>query len=155
MRETQQNGGYKVSSSFGTYMLINAAYAAHPDGVDPVGWPHPVRRRHRLQGLKVTDTPRPVGGDLPYRRPGPRRRAVRATMGLQVVAIDIDDDKARAGGQAGRQVTVNAKTADAVAEVKATGGYGVLVTGCAAGVRPGDRAGQANGTIVFDGSAAR
>lgn len=35
--ESQQNGGYSVNGSFGSYMLVNTAYAARiPDNVDPV-----------------------------------------------------------------------------------------------------------------------
>lgn len=34
---SQRNGGYSVDGSFGTYMLVDAAFAARiPDGVDPV-----------------------------------------------------------------------------------------------------------------------
>ena len=37
MCEHQENGGYTVDGSFGTYMLVNADYAARiPDGADPL-----------------------------------------------------------------------------------------------------------------------
>ena len=56
--ESQQNGGYSVNDSFGTYMLVNAAYAPRiPDGVDPLE-PAPILCAGVTvyKGLKVTDT---------------------------------------------------------------------------------------------------
>lgn len=155
--EQQQNGGYSVNGSFGTYMLVNAAYAARiPDGVDPVEVaPILCAGVTVYKGLKVTDT-RPgqwvaisgVGGlghiAVQYAR----------AMGLRVVAIDIDDEKLALARRLGAEVTINGRTQDAVAEVQeATGGvHGVLVTA----VHPqafGQAIGLARrgGTIVFNG----
>ena len=94
--ESQQNGGYSVNGSFGSYMLVNAAYAARiPDGVDPLEVaPILCAGVTVYKGLKVTDT-RPgqwvaisgIGGlghiAVQYAR----------AMGLRVVAIDVDDSK--------------------------------------------------------------
>src|ERR1043166_6059558 len=155
--ESQQNGGYSVNGSFGTYMLVNAAYAARiPDGVDPLEVaPILCAGVTVYKGLKVTDT-RPgqwvaisgIGGlghiAVQYAR----------AMGLRVGALDIDDSKLALATRLGAEVVVNARTCDVVAEVqKATGGvHGVLVTA----VHPqafGQAIGLARrgGTIVFNG----
>jgi alcohol dehydrogenase, propanol-preferring len=155
--ESQQNGGYSVNGSFGSYMLVKAAYAARiPDNADPVEVaPILCAGVTVYKGLKVTDT-RPgqwvaisgIGGlghiAVQYAR----------AMGLRVVAIDIDDAKLALATRLGAEVAVNARTTDVVAEVqKATGGvHGVLVTA----VHP-QAFGQAigltrrGGTIVFNG----
>lgn len=155
--EQQRNGGYSVDGSFGTYMLVDAAYAARiPDGVDPVEVaPILCAGVTVYKGLKVTDT-RPgqwvaisgIGGlghvAVQYAR----------AMGLRVVAIDVDDSKLDLATGLGAEVVVNARTADVVAEVhRATGGvHGVLVTavhrdafGHAIGLA------RRGGTIVFVG----
>jgi alcohol dehydrogenase, propanol-preferring len=155
--ENQRNGGYTVDGSFGTYMLINAAYAARiPEGADPLEVaPILCAGVTVYKGLKVTDT-RPgqwvaisgIGGlghlAVQYAR----------AMGLRVAAIDIDDDKLALATRLGAEIAVNARTSDVVEEVqKATGGvHGVLVTA----VHP-QAFGQAiglvrrGGTIVFNG----
>lgn len=155
--ENQRNGGYTVNGSFGTYMLVNAAYAARiPEGADPLEVaPILCAGVTVYKGLKVTDT-RPgqwvaisgIGGlghvAVQYAR----------AMGLRVVAIDIDDDKLALATRLGAEIAVNARTHDVVEEVqKATGGaHGVLVTA----VHPqafGQAIGLARrgGTIVFNG----
>jgi alcohol dehydrogenase, propanol-preferring len=131
--ESQKNGGYSVNGSFGSYMLVNAAYAARiPDNADPLEVaPILCAGVTVYKGLKVTDT-RPgqwvaisgIGGlghiAVQYAR----------AMGLRVVAIDVDDSKRALATRLGAEVVVNARTSDVVAEVqKATGGvHGVLVT---------------------------
>jgi propanol-preferring alcohol dehydrogenase len=155
--ENQRNGGYSVNGSFGSYMLVDAAYAARlPDGVDPVEVaPILCAGVTVYKGLKVTDT-RPgqwvaisgIGGlghvAVQYAR----------AMGLRVVAIDVDDSKLELATSLGAEVVVNARTTDVVGAVlQATGGvHGVLVTA----VHP-EAFGQAiglarrGGTIVFVG----
>jgi D-arabinose 1-dehydrogenase-like Zn-dependent alcohol dehydrogenase len=61
--ESQQNGGYSVNGSFGSYMLVNAAYAPRiPDTVDPLEIaPILCAGVTVYKGLKVTDT-RPDSG---------------------------------------------------------------------------------------------
>lgn len=155
--ESQRNAGYTVNGSFGSFMLIDAAYAARiPEGSDPLEVaPILCAGVTVYKGLKVTDT-RPgqwvaisgIGGlghiAVQYAR----------AMGLRVVAVDIDDTKLALATRLGAEVAVNARTADVVAEVqKATGGvHGVLVTA----VHPqafGQAIGLARrgGTIVFNG----
>jgi propanol-preferring alcohol dehydrogenase len=155
--ENQHNGGYTVNGSFGSYMLVNTAYAARiPEGSDPLEVaPILCAGVTVYKGLKVTDT-RPgqwvaisgIGGlghiAVQYAR----------AMGLRVVAVDVDDSKLALAARLGAEVTVNATTSDVVAEVQnATGGvHGVLVTA----VHPqafGQAIGLARrgGTIVFNG----
>ncbi len=155
--ERQLNAGYAVNGSFGTYMLVNADYAARiPEGACPLEVaPILCAGVTVYKGLKVTDT-RPgqwvaisgIGGlghiAVQYAR----------AMGLHVVAIDVDDAKLELATKHGAEVTVNARTSDVIAEVvKATGGvHGVLVTA----VHPqafGQAIGLARrgGTIVFNG----
>lgn len=155
--ESQRNGGYSVNGSFGSYMLVNAAFAVRiPDGVDPLEVaPILCAGVTVYKGLKVTDT-RPGQWVAISGIGGLGHVAVQyaLAMGLRVVAIDIDDDKLALASRLGAEVTVNAKTADVVAEVQtATGGvHGVLVTA----VHP-QAFGQAialarrGGTIVFVG----
>lgn len=155
--ERQQNGGYGVDGSFGTYMLVNAAYAARiPDGVDLVEVaPILCAGVTVYKGLKVTDT-RPGQWVAISGIGGLGHVAIQYAhaMGLRVVAIDIDDSKLALAERLGAEVTVNAATSDVVADVqKATGGvHGVLVTA----VHPqafGQAIGLARrgGTIVFVG----
>ncbi|ORA50708.1 zinc-dependent alcohol dehydrogenase [Mycolicibacterium chubuense] len=155
--EHQRNGGYTVNGSFGSYMLVNAAYAARiPDGVDPVEVaPILCAGVTVYKGLKVTDT-RPGQWVAISGIGGLGHVAVQyaTAMGLRVVAIDVDDAKLALATSLGAEVVVNARTADVVAEVRnATGGvHGVLVTA----VHP-EAFGQAiglarrGGTIVFVG----
>ncbi|RZT18686.1 propanol-preferring alcohol dehydrogenase [Mycobacterium sp. BK558] len=155
--EHQRNGGYTVNGSFGSYMLVNAAYAPRiPDGVDPVEVaPILCAGVTVYKGLKVTDT-RPGQWVAISGIGGLGHVAVQyaTAMGLRVVAIDVDDSKLALATSLGAEVVVNARTADVVAEVRnATGGvHGVLVTA----VHP-EAFGQAiglarrGGTIVFVG----
>lgn len=155
--EHQRNGGYTVNGSFGSYMLVNAAYAARiPDGVDPVEVaPILCAGVTVYKGLKVTDT-RPGQWVAISGIGGLGHVAVQyaIAMGLRVVAIDVDDAKLGLATRLGAEIVVNARTADVVAEVQnATGGvHGVLVTA----VHP-EAFGQAiglarrGGTIVFVG----
>jgi propanol-preferring alcohol dehydrogenase len=155
--ESQQNGGYTVNGSFGTYMLVNADYAARiPDDADPVEVaPILCAGVTVYKGLKVSDV-QPgqwmaisgIGGlghiAVQYAR----------AMGMRVVAIDVDAPKLALAKSLGAEVAVNAKFGDAVETVKeATGGvHGVLVTAVHA-----EAFGQAialarrGATIVFNG----
>jgi propanol-preferring alcohol dehydrogenase len=155
--ESQQNGGYTVNGSFGTYMLVNADYAARiPDDTDPVDVaPILCAGVTVYKGLKVSDV-QPgqwmaisgIGGlghiAVQYAR----------AMGMRVVAIDVDAPKLALAKSLGAEVAVNARLDDAVETVKeATGGvHGVLVTAVHA-----EAFGQAialarrGATIVFNG----
>ncbi|MEB3020868.1 alcohol dehydrogenase AdhP [[Mycobacterium] crassicus] len=155
--ESQRNGGYSVNGSFGTYMLVDTAYAARiPDGCDPLEVaPILCAGVTVYKGLKETEASAGewvaisgIGGlghiAVQYAR----------AMGLRVLAVDVDDSKLALATELGAEVALNARTTDLAVEArKATGGvHGVLVTA----VHP-DAFGQAvglvrrGGTIVFNG----
>ncbi|MGB3895749.1 MAG: alcohol dehydrogenase AdhP [Mycolicibacter sinensis] len=155
--ESQRNGGYSVNGSFGTYMLVDAAYAARiPDGADPLEVaPILCAGVTVYKGLKESEVSpgqwvaiSGIGGlghiAVQYAR----------SMGMRVVAVDIDESKLALARELGAEIVLNARTADVAAEAhKAIGGvHGVLVTA----VHP-QAFGQAIGlvrrgaTIVFNG----
>lgn len=131
--ENQRNGGYSIDGSFGTYMLVNADYAARiPDGADPLEVaPILCAGVTVYKGLKVSDA-KPgqwvaisgIGGlghlAVQYAR----------AMGMRVVAVDVEVAKLALAKSLGAEVVVNAKRGDAVEAVQsATGGaHAVLVT---------------------------
>ncbi|MEZ0053135.1 propanol-preferring alcohol dehydrogenase [Mycobacterium sp. MAA66] len=131
--EHQSNGGYTVNGSFGTYMLVNADYAARiPHGADPVEVaPILCAGVTVYKGLKVS-------GALPGQWVaisgigGLGHIAVQYAhaMGLRVVAVDVDVAKLTLAKSLGAEVVVNARAGDAAEAVQhATGGaHGVLVT---------------------------
>lgn len=134
--ESQRNGGYGVNGSFGSYMLVNATYAPRiPNGVDALEVaPILCAGVTVYKGLKVTDT-RPGQWVAISGVGGLGHVAVQyaTAMGLRVVAVDIDDAKLALARRLGAEVTVDGRSAEAVALVQeATGGvHGVLVTAVA------------------------
>ncbi len=153
----QQNGGYSVNGSFGTYMLVDDRFAARiPDGVDLVEVaPILCAGVTVYKGLKVSET-RPGQWMVISGIGGLGHVAVQyaKAMGMRVAAVDIADDKLALARELGAEVTVNALTEDPVAAIaEQTGGaHGVLVTA----VHPqafGQAIGMARrgGTIVFVG----
>ena len=157
--EHQKLGGYTVNGSFGTYMLVNADFAARiPDGADPLEVaPILCAGITVYKGLKVTDTRAGqwvaitgIGGlghlAVQYAR----------ALGLRVVAIDIDDKKLDLARELGAEFTVNSHTVDdvvaAVCEATGGGAHGVLVTAVSTAAF-GQAIGFARrgGTIVLNG----
>ncbi len=131
--ESQQNTGYSVNGSFADYVIANPNYVGHI----PRDWALPKFHRRAVagvtvyKGLKVTDTKRGIGsrsrviGGL-----GHMAVQYAVAMGLNVVAVDVDDAKLRLAEQLGAALTVNARTSDPVAFVRSMigGAHGVLVT---------------------------
>ena len=131
--EQQQNGGYSVDGGYAEYVLADARYVARfPAGIDFIEMAPIICAGVTVyKGLKETET-RPgqwvaisgIGGlghlAVQYAR----------AMGLQVAAIDIDDDKLALAKSLGASLTVNAKKQDpGVFLKKMVGGmHGVLVT---------------------------
>ena len=128
--------GYSVNGGFADYVL------AHPDYVGHLARKHRFQTRsHRFlcagvtvyKGLKMTDT-KPGDTVAISGIGGLGHMAVQyaVAMGLNVVAVDIDDAKLDLATRLGARVTVNARTTeDPAAEVvRQTGGgvQGVLVT---------------------------
>ena len=132
--ESQHDSGYSVNGSFAEYAIGAAAYVGRlPDRVD-LGELAPILCAGvtTYKGIKEADV-RPgewiaisgVGGlghvAIQYAK----------AMGLHVAALDVSEDKLALARELGAEVTVDARSPDAVAVVtKQTGGgaHGVLVT---------------------------
>jgi alcohol dehydrogenase, propanol-preferring len=131
--DSQQNTGYSVNGGFAEYALADPNYVGHiPDGLDfePAA-PILCAGVTVYKGLKETDT-KPGDTVVISGIGGLGHVAVQyaKAMGLEVIAIDISDEKLSLARKMGADAVVNAKTTDAVAEVnKLCGGaQGVLVT---------------------------
>jgi propanol-preferring alcohol dehydrogenase len=132
--ETQHNSGYSVNGSFAEYAIGAAAYVARlPERTDFAALaPILCAGVTTYKGLKETEA-RPGEWVAISGLGGLGHIAVQyaKAMGLHVVALDVTDEKLALARDLGAEVTVNAKSPDAVAQVlKATNGgaQGVLVT---------------------------
>lgn len=132
--EAQHNSGYSVNGSFAEYAIGAAAYVARlPERTDFAALaPILCAGVTTYKGLKETEA-RPGEWVAISGLGGLGHIAVQyaRAMGLHVVALDVTDDKLALARDLGAEVTVNAKSPDAVAQVlKATSGgaQGVLVT---------------------------
>lgn len=129
----QQNTGYSVNGSFAEYVLADPNFVGHlPAGVGFVEIaPVLCAGVTVYKGLKVTDT-KPGDWVTISGIGGLGHMAVQyaTAMGLNVVAVDIDDAKLALAKRLGAAVTVNALTTDPAAFIqKELGGtHGVLVT---------------------------
>jgi len=131
--ERQQNGGYSVNGSFSEYAVADPSYVAHiPKGSDLIAIsPILCAGVTVYKGLKMTDT-KPGNWVVISGVGGLGHLAVQyaRAMGLNVVAVDVDDAKLKLARKLGASITINALTADPVASVKKEigGAHGVLVT---------------------------
>ena len=131
--ERQQNGGYSVNGSFAEYAIADPGYVAHiPKGSDLIGIaPILCAGVTVYKGLKMTDT-KPGDWVVISGVGGLGHLAVQyaKAMGLNVVAVDVDDAKLKLARRLGASVTINALNSDPVAGVKREigGAHGVLVT---------------------------
>ncbi|MBU5617910.1 alcohol dehydrogenase AdhP [Psychrobacter sp. TAE2020] len=155
--ESQENSGYSVNGSFAEYVLANANYVGIiPDSVDSVEIaPVLCAGVTVYKGLKMTEA-RPGDWVVISGIGGLGHMAVQyaIAMGLNVAAVDIDDEKLDFAKKLGATVTVNAKNTDPGEYLKQEigGAHGVLVTAVSAiafdqalsMVRRG-------GTVVFNG----
>jgi propanol-preferring alcohol dehydrogenase len=129
----QQNTGYSVNGSFAEYVLADANYVGLlPDNVSFIDVsPVLCAGVTVYKGLKVTDT-KPGDWVAISGIGGLGHMAVQyaKAMGLNVVAVDIDDAKLKLAQDLGASLTVNARDVDPVAFItKEIGGaQGVLVT---------------------------
>ena len=131
--EAQQNTGYSVNGSFAEYVLADPNYV----GILPpkLGFveisPVLCAGVTVYKGLKVTDT-KPGDWVAISGIGGLGHMAVQyaKAMGLNVVAVDIDDDKLALATRLGAALTVNALNTDPAAFIKKEigGAHGVLVT---------------------------
>jgi alcohol dehydrogenase, propanol-preferring len=130
----QRNSGYAVNGSFAEYAIGSAAYVARlPDNPNFAAMaPILCAGVTTYKGIKETEA-KPgewiaisgIGGL------GQLAIEYAKAMGLLVAALDVTEEKLALARASGAEVTVNAKSPDAVAQiVKQTGGgaHGVLVT---------------------------
>ncbi|AFC86040.1 alcohol dehydrogenase AdhP [Frateuria aurantia] len=131
--ETQQNSGYSVNGGFAEYALAAADYVGRlPDKVGFIEIaPVLCAGVTVYKGLKVTET-RPGQWVVISGIGGLGHMAVEyaKAMGLNVVAVDIDDGKLALARRLGADFTINAKAVDPVAAIKKEigGAHGALVT---------------------------
>lgn len=133
----QQNTGYSVNGSFAEYVLADPNFVGHlPASVGFVEIaPVLCAGVTVYKGLKVTDT-KPGDWVTISGIGGLGHMAVQyaTAMGLNVVAVDIDDTKLALAKRLGAAVTVNALTTDPAAFIQQElgGTHGVLVTAVSA-----------------------
>ena len=131
--ESQQNSGYSVNGSFAEYVLANANYVGIiPESVDSIEIaPVLCAGVTVYKGLKMTEA-RPGDWVVISGIGGLGHMAVQyaIAMGLNVAAVDIDDEKLAFAKKLGATVTVNAKNTDPGEYLKKEigGAHGVLVT---------------------------
>ncbi|MBC8740380.1 alcohol dehydrogenase AdhP [Paraburkholderia sp. UCT31] len=131
--DEQQNTGYSVNGSFAEYVLADPNYVGHlPANVSFVEIsPVLCAGVTVYKGLKVTDT-KPGDWVAISGIGGLGHMAVQyaRAMGLNVVAVDIDDAKLKLAETLGAALTVNALNTDPAAFIKKElgGTQGVLVT---------------------------
>lgn len=131
--EEQKNTGYSVNGSFAEYVVADPDYVGHlPDNVGFVEIaPILCAGVTTYKGLKVTDA-KPDDWVVISGIGGLGHLAVQyaKAMGLNVIAVDVDDAKLELARQLGAALGVNALKADPVAFVKKEvgGARGVLVT---------------------------
>ena len=129
----QQNTGYSVNGGFAEYVVADPNYVGRLP--DPVGFveiaPILCAGVTVYKGLKVTET-KPDDWVVITGVGGLGHLAVQyaKAMGLNVIAVDIDDAKLELAKRQGASLAVNARQHDPVAFVKKEvgGAQGVLVT---------------------------
>lgn len=129
----QKNTGYSVNGSFAEYVLADADYVGIiPESVDSIEIaPVLCAGVTVYKGLKMTDT-KPGDWVVISGIGGLGHMAVQyaVAMGLNVAAVDIDDEKLEFAKKLGATVTVNAKNTDPgkYLQKEIGGAHGVLVT---------------------------
>lgn len=130
---SQQNAGYSVNGSFAEYCLADANYVGLlPDNIEYAEIaPILCAGVTVYKGLKMTDT-RPGEWVVISGIGGLGHMAVQyaVAMGLNVAAVDIDDEKLLLAKRLGASVVVNARSEDPaqVFHTQFGGAHGVLVT---------------------------
>jgi propanol-preferring alcohol dehydrogenase len=151
-------GGYTQNGGFAEYLLADPNYVAHiPAGLDAkLAAPLICAGITTYKGIKVTEA-RAGEWIVISGAGGLGHLAIQYAkiMGLQVCAVDIDDDKLTLAKQMGADLVVNAMHAGAVEAVKAgTGGgaHGVLITAPSIGAfKQGVAMTRKRGTCVLVG----
>ena len=131
--EQQQNTGYSVNGGFAEYVVADPDYVGHLPGKVSFVEIAPILCAGVTvyKALKVTDT-RPGDWVVISGIGGLGHVAVQyaKAMGLNVIAVDVDDAKLELARKLGASLGVNARKADPAAFVKKEvgGAQGVLVT---------------------------
>ncbi|MCM2494804.1 alcohol dehydrogenase AdhP [Burkholderia glumae] len=131
--ESQQNTGYSVNGSFAEYVVADPNFVGHLPANLPFVDVAPILCAGVTvyKGLKVTDT-KPDDWVVISGIGGLGHLAVQyaRAMGLNVIAVDIDDEKLELAKRLGAALAVNAKREDPVQFVRSAvgGARGVLVT---------------------------
>ncbi|MFJ1268263.1 alcohol dehydrogenase AdhP [Legionella lytica] len=155
--ESQLNTGYSVNGSFAEYLIADPNFVGHiPAAVDSLEIaPVLCAGVTVYKGLKMTDT-QPGNWVVISGIGGLGHMAVQYAnaMGLNVVAVDIDDKKLVLAKQLGASLTVNALHVDPVSFLKKEigGAHGVLVT--AVSIKAFEQAQgmlRRGGTVVLNG----
>ena len=131
--DAQQMTGYTVNGGYAEYVLADPGYVGHlPAGLDfaPAA-PVLCAGVTVYKGLKVLDC-KPGDWVAISGIGGLGHMAVQyaRAMGFHVIAVDVAEDKLALARRLGAELTLNAATQDAVAEVQrhVRGAHGVLVT---------------------------
>lgn len=131
--ERQDDTGYSVNGCFAEYVVADPDYVAHlPKDADPLlVAPVLCAGVTVYKGLKMTDT-KPGDWVVVSGVGGLGQMAVQygVAMGLNVIAVDIDDAKLATARTLGAALVVNAQSDDPAAFVKKQvgGAHGALVT---------------------------
>jgi alcohol dehydrogenase, propanol-preferring len=132
--ESQHNTGYNVNGTFAEYAIGNAGFLAHVPASADFAQLAPILCAGvtTYKGIKETEA-RPGEWLAVSGVGGLGHLAVQygKVMGLQVIAIDVSEDKLALARRVGADLAVNANDSEAIQKiVRATGGgaHGVLIT---------------------------
>jgi propanol-preferring alcohol dehydrogenase len=128
-----QYGGYSVNGAFAQYFVADSRYAAHiPDGLtSEAAAPILCAGVTTYKGLKETEA-RPSQWVAIVGVGGLGHLAIQyaKAMGLQVIAVDVQDDKLALASELGIALAINSAKDDPVkvVEREVGGAHGVLIT---------------------------
>ena len=151
-------GGYTRDGGFAEYIVADPDYVAHiPDGLSPqMAAPLICAGITTYKGLKMTEA-RPGEWVVISGAGGLGHLAIQyaKVMGLQVCAVDVDDDKLMLARDLGADLTVNARHEGAVEAVRtgtSGGAHGILITAPSLGAfKQGVGMARKRGTCVLVG----
>ncbi|MFI7705607.1 zinc-dependent alcohol dehydrogenase [Nonomuraea sp. NPDC049480] len=128
--ESQQNTGYALNGGHAEYAVAHAAYVVPvPEGISPAE-AAPLTcagvttyKAVKVSGLRPSERAAIFGiGGL-----GHLAQQYAQIFGGETIAVDVTEEKLRLARELGAAHTINAATADPVAEIKALGGADVAI----------------------------